>query len=631
MEIGMARLLSLGAAATTAFTLLACGGGGSNPGPTNPGDPPVAGTGAGPTAPGPVNPPVAGGSSESGPPGPVGPPVAGGGSDPGTSGPVNPPVAGGGSDPGASGTIAPPVAGGGPAPGGSGPANPPAGSADPCATPTAPAVPSATPANVIPAPAGTTCTLVDASGRTQALASVATVTWPVNAFDQPAVAKVSATTTADTDDDFRQTAALFAPADLRSYEIRINTGGTAPRAPVHVDVTIPAALAAGVSPSQDVQAFAQILEEGADDSIDAFELLPSTKDAAAGTLSVDVPAEAFTASRTADDSVEAVLVLGLTPGVHHDAIAAARSHARSAPAASDVCAARFVGSPFTDFQPGKLVVTDRYAPPGHKGVDYRAADGASLAAVEDGVITTSGYQVSKTKKNRFGQPSGWGNYVILRLGDGNMILYAHMKEGTRLPAGTAVSRGDKVGEADSSGGVTGPHLHLEYARPGTAYNAADKIDPDPCIRPALMVGSTYQNPDWENQVSVKIDGISYGISPVEASWVGAGMADGLAPGVHTLTIEPVHSLYATEFSSWVPPDQNVATADFVIWLGHGWKFIYEPTPDERIGGAQFLDWDSPMDAAGIPPMLPYSANVWDSLFLHESYDYHFIVPAPATQ
>jgi murein DD-endopeptidase MepM/ murein hydrolase activator NlpD len=429
---------------------------------------------------------------------------------------------------------------------------PSTGPADPPAPP---------PPHVIAAPAGASrVDTIDARGATQTLPGVATVTWPASAFDAPARVTVSATTTADTADDFRHTAVLFEPAELRGYEIRIDTGHTPPKAPVQVAAAIPAELAAAVTSSLDVQAFVQFLEEGGDDSIDAFELVPSAKDPAAGTLTMELPVAAFTASRTADGTYEAVLVLGLTPGAPHEAIAAARALASPAKDGPNECAARFVGTPLKDIMPGSLVVTDRYAPPNHKGVDYRAADGMALSAVDDGVIATSAYQVSKTKKNRFGQPSGWGNYVVLKLNDGNMILYAHLKDGTALPAGSTVSRGDKIGEADSSGGVTGPHLHLEYARSGAAFNGAAKIDPDPCIRASVIV----QNWDAMDKIAMSIDGVLYGTtlwSPNQPRPYLA-LVDTLPPGLHTLTAEYVDDYYHNH-----PSDACVS-----VWLGHGWKF-----------------------------------------------------------
>jgi murein DD-endopeptidase MepM/ murein hydrolase activator NlpD len=425
---------------------------------------------------------------------------------------------------------------------------------------------------------------------TQWLPGIATVTWPSNAFDAPVQVKVSATTTVDTDDDFRHTAVLYQAADLRGYEIRIDTGGTPPKAPVQVTAVIPDALAAAVSTDLDVQAFVQFLEEGGDDSIDAFEVVPSTKDTTAGTLTLEIPVEAFTASRSADDSHEAILVLGLTPGAHHDP--AADGHAPSL-AASDVCSARFVGPPFMNAQPRQVVITSPFSLSGHKGVDYQAAAGTPIAAVDAGVVIANSYHVGKAKKNRFGQPAGWGHYVVLWVSDGNMILYAHLKDGTAPPAGAYVSPGDKIGEVDDSGGVTAAHLHLEFVRSGTTYGDARKIDPDRCIHSALIVADETTDQHLES-ISVYIDGTWVDATQTGQSYFN--VTDSLSAGSHTLTLKCAMGNH-TSLDRCAPS----------IWLGRGWKFT------EDAGPMSYLDDDTLATGA-----IPY--GMWYPV------DLHFVVP-----
>ena len=55
-----------------------------------------------------------------------------------------------------------------------------------------------------------------------------------------------------------------------------------------------------------------------------------------------------------------------------------------------------------------------------------------------------------------------GNHVILRVGPGIYLLYAHMKPGSvRVRVGERVRRGQVLGELGNSGESATPHLHLQ--------------------------------------------------------------------------------------------------------------------------------------------------------------------------
>lgn len=131
-----------------------------------------------------------------------------------------------------------------------------------------------------------------------------------------------------------------------------------------------------------------------------------------------------------------------------------------------------------------LNVRDPFNPP-HYGTDYRAADGDNVRTVADGTILTIDYK-EKQRPNRLGlQVSGWGKYVVVRHADGSTTLYAHLQEGStdHLYEGMPVTKSSIIGKVDStpSGGVTGPHLHLEYAPDGRWWDKQSRKDPHPCI------------------------------------------------------------------------------------------------------------------------------------------------------
>jgi hypothetical protein len=54
-----------------------------------------------------------------------------------------------------------------------------------------------------------------------------------------------------------------------------------------------------------------------------------------------------------------------------------------------------------------------------------------------------------------------GNFVVLDIGDGAFVLYAHMQPGSvRVTAGGKVKRGDLLGKVGNTGNTSAPHLHF---------------------------------------------------------------------------------------------------------------------------------------------------------------------------
>lgn len=96
----------------------------------------------------------------------------------------------------------------------------------------------------------------------------------------------------------------------------------------------------------------------------------------------------------------------------------------------------------------------------HTGIDISSSGiyGAKIVASDDGTVSFSGWN------------GGYGNCVIINHGNGYSTLYAHMKSASSLKKGQAVSKGDIVGYVGSTGNSTGPHLHYEILKNGTAQN-----------------------------------------------------------------------------------------------------------------------------------------------------------------
>lgn len=96
----------------------------------------------------------------------------------------------------------------------------------------------------------------------------------------------------------------------------------------------------------------------------------------------------------------------------------------------------------------------------HKGVDFAAPVGTKVRSVADGVV------------DFVGQQRGYGNVVIVRHGNKQTTLYAHLNDfADGLKVGSSVRQGDSVGEVGMTGWTTGPHLHFEFLVDG------ENVDP----------------------------------------------------------------------------------------------------------------------------------------------------------
>ena len=101
----------------------------------------------------------------------------------------------------------------------------------------------------------------------------------------------------------------------------------------------------------------------------------------------------------------------------------------------------------------------------HKLSSY-VSYGEPLVAVAAGtVVTTHDGNPNNPPPDNPTPPSAPelpGNRVILRVGPGVYITYAHMKPGSvRVHAGERVSRGQLLGQLGNSGNSATPHLHLQ--------------------------------------------------------------------------------------------------------------------------------------------------------------------------
>jgi murein DD-endopeptidase MepM/ murein hydrolase activator NlpD len=85
----------------------------------------------------------------------------------------------------------------------------------------------------------------------------------------------------------------------------------------------------------------------------------------------------------------------------------------------------------------------------HAGIDLKGKIGQKIKATADGIVTTSSYE-----------GNGFGNFVILRHGNGYETVFGHMSK-RLVKEGERIQRGQVVGLMGNTGRSTGPHLHYE--------------------------------------------------------------------------------------------------------------------------------------------------------------------------
>lgn len=93
----------------------------------------------------------------------------------------------------------------------------------------------------------------------------------------------------------------------------------------------------------------------------------------------------------------------------------------------------------------------------HNGLDIGVPEGTKVLAGLTGTVTESSYNES------------YGNYVVIKNSKGYELRYAHLKSRS-VSAGSAIVKGDEIGQAGNTGNSTGSHLHIELLKNGERMN-----------------------------------------------------------------------------------------------------------------------------------------------------------------
>jgi len=137
----------------------------------------------------------------------------------------------------------------------------------------------------------------------------------------------------------------------------------------------------------------------------------------------------------------------------------------------------------------------------HNGIDYAAKRGQAIYAIEDGIVLES--RVSTAPNG------GYGEYVKIKHTNGDVSIYAHMTEGSRLvKKNDRVAEGQQIGKVGSTGYSTGDHLHWEILVNGKPVNPAQYV--------ANRQKSDPPKPAIRNRVAAPQKAAEAPVSPVEA-------------------------------------------------------------------------------------------------------------------
>ena len=404
--------------------------------------------------------------------------------------------------------------------------------------------------------------VIPLGGGAVSLPGVGSVAFAAGSFESPATVRLATSRDPDIAQRFADDTTIFRSGERIPYELLV-TVPAQPLVNARVTFDVPSSFLAGVPATAEIRAFYLNAWSDAGESLESFELLPERFTGSPQTVTVTLPAYAFSQALGTDGAFHAVILLSTTPTAQSSprpaagsarATTSTRQRSRGASAGrrqAAGCQGTTIGSPLD----GNLEVRSPFGPRTHpvtgaqsfhRGVDLRAPTGASVYAVAGGTVESV-------------HNSATGGYmVVVRHTDGSASSYMHLQQGSAVAAGTPVAAGQRIAGADSTGQVTGPHLHLEYAPNGQIFQNDQKVDPMECIG-ATVSGSITVGDNGalaDDAFSVAINGLVVCTTTIGATnTCGIG---NLRPGIATLTITVV-----------IAPD-DVGT--YAITLGDGLTF-----------------------------------------------------------
>jgi hypothetical protein len=215
--------------------------------------------------------------------------------------------------------------------------------------------------------------------------------------------------------------------------------------------------------------------------------------------------------------------------------------------------------------------------PINTGVDIPGQAGQRVLAVDGGTIEeVRNYDPAEEAAGR-DSTGGYGNSVVVRMGDGSRIRYSHMQQHPPFQRGQRVGAGAQLGTIGDTGNATGPHLDLEfqdargqYADPMAVggWTSGQATSGLPPMGPRLGVDRVNTGSGWRT-VSELPEGARVGV-PFRMGQAVQGAAGAVAGAgqrvLQTLAELPVNvqvgqrigreQAMATPGLEWLQPGQN---------------------------------------------------------------------------
>ncbi|WP_312640554.1 peptidoglycan DD-metalloendopeptidase family protein [Hydrogenoanaerobacterium sp.] len=107
----------------------------------------------------------------------------------------------------------------------------------------------------------------------------------------------------------------------------------------------------------------------------------------------------------------------------------------------------------------------------HTGIDIAGRNSSGSAIFQQPIRAANAGKVIYAS-NSYTPGRGYGRYVIIDHGGGMSTLYGHQNS-VYVSVGDYVAQGETIGEVGTTGWSTGPHLHFEIRKNGTAVNPAN--------------------------------------------------------------------------------------------------------------------------------------------------------------
>lgn len=151
--------------------------------------------------------------------------------------------------------------------------------------------------------------VISPQGGTTTLEGYATVIFPAGAFPSNTTVKVMATSSPETEEDYKATMEIDETGPRLPYEIRINSGNVEPATSFDIVLNVPDSFINTLPVGAKIEVFVQLLHIGEYEALDNFYYgFSSTFDPATKTVRATIPKSAFTTFRRLDKTYEAIVV-----------------------------------------------------------------------------------------------------------------------------------------------------------------------------------------------------------------------------------------------------------------------------------------------------------------------------------